>query len=84
MELEYTEKAKEAQVERSKKTTIAIPLSVWKAVGHLAIEQERNFSDITSEALSLYLWLYQEFGNLCSDRPLSEVAKEIVSEHLKR
>jgi hypothetical protein len=72
-----------AQVERSKKTTIAIPLSVWKAVGHLAIEQERMFSDIAAEALSLYLWLRQELGEFCSDRPLSEVVREIVSEHLK-
>jgi hypothetical protein len=77
------EKRGEVKEERVKKTSIDLPLSVWKAIGHLAVEQERNFSDITSEALSLYLWLYQEFGNLCSDRPLSEVAKEIVSEHLK-
>jgi hypothetical protein len=69
------EKGKE---ERIKKTSIDIPLSVWKAIGHLAVEQERNFSDITSEALSLYLWLCQELGEFCSDRPLSEVVKEIV------
>ena len=71
------------QVERSKKTTIAIPLSVWKSVGHLAIEQERMFSDIAAEALSLYLWLNQELGPFCSDRPLSEVVREIISEYLK-
>ena len=77
------EKVKEVQAERSKKTSIAIPLSLWKSVGHLAIEQERMFSDIAAEALSLYLWLNQELGQFCSDRPLSEVVKEIVSGYLK-
>jgi hypothetical protein len=77
------EKREEVKKERVKKTSIDLPLIVWKAIGHLAVEQERNFSDITSEALSLYLWLNQELGGFCSGRPLSEVAREMVSEHLK-
>jgi hypothetical protein len=77
------EKRNETQAEKMKKTTVAIPLSVWKGLGHLCIEQERMFSDMVAEALSLYLWLHQELGPFCSDRSLSEAVRRIVSEHLK-
>ena len=67
--------------EEMKKTSMEIPVRVWKAIGHLSLDQGRNMSEIVAEALEMYVDLQKQLGD-CG-KPLPEAVREIVSEHLK-